>query len=81
MMHARRQARDYERLIQHSEALITGAAITLMTRHLARKRATPSWSRKPPEHFTVDDSQPVRGASSVLPAGPRPGYALPAVGL
>lgn len=47
MMHARRHARDYERLIQHSEALITWAAITLMTRCLARKGATPSWPRKP----------------------------------
>ncbi len=35
MMHARRHARDYERLIQHSETLITWAAITLMTRRLA----------------------------------------------
>lgn len=59
MMHARRHARDYERLIQHSETLITWAAITLMTRRLARKGATPSWPRKPPEHFTVDDRQPV----------------------
>lgn len=46
MMHARRDARDYERLIQHSETLITWAAITLMTRRLARKGATPSWPRK-----------------------------------
>ena len=47
MMNARRHARDYERLIQHSETLITWAAITLMTRRLARKGATPSWPRKP----------------------------------
>ncbi|MBX9399622.1 IS5 family transposase [Streptomyces sp. TRM72054] len=47
MMHARRHARDYERLIQHSETLITWAAITLMTRRLARKGTTPSWPRKP----------------------------------
>jgi transposase len=33
-LHARRHARDYERLPQHSEALITWAAITLMTRRL-----------------------------------------------
>jgi hypothetical protein len=51
MMHARRHARDYERLIQHSETVITWAAITLMTRRLARKGATPSWPRKP---ATVD---------------------------
>ena len=36
MMHARRHARDYERLIQHSETLITWAAITLMTRSISR---------------------------------------------
>jgi hypothetical protein len=47
MMRARRHARDYERLVQHSEALITWAAITLMTRRLAQKGATPSWPRKP----------------------------------
>ncbi|HWU08981.1 MAG TPA: IS5 family transposase [Streptomyces sp.] len=39
MMHARRHARDYERLVQHSETLITWAAITLMTRRLTSKRA------------------------------------------
>lgn len=42
MMHARRHARDYERLIQHSETLITWAAITLMTRRLARKGVAPA---------------------------------------
>ncbi len=36
MMHARRHARDYERLVQHSETLITWAAVTLMTRRLTR---------------------------------------------
>lgn len=36
LMHARRHARDNERLVQHSEALITWAAITLMTRRLSR---------------------------------------------
>ncbi|ROQ72524.1 transposase [Streptomyces sp. CEV 2-1] len=46
MMNARRHARDYERLIQHSETLITWAAITVMTRRLARRGATPSWPRK-----------------------------------
>lgn len=45
MMNARRHARDYERLIQHSETLITWAAITLMTRRLTRAGAT--WSKKP----------------------------------
>jgi hypothetical protein len=47
IMRARRHARDYERLIQHSETLITWAAITLMPRRLARKGATPGWTRKP----------------------------------
>jgi hypothetical protein len=37
MMHARRHARDYERLVQHSETLITWAAITLMPRRLTRR--------------------------------------------
>jgi transposase len=51
MMHARRHARDYERLVQHSETLITWAAITLMTKRLARKGPT-TWSKKP--KFTAD---------------------------
>lgn len=46
MMHARRHARDYERLIQHSETLITWVAITLMTRRLGRKGTTPSWPKE-----------------------------------
>ncbi|MFE7931791.1 transposase [Streptomyces sp. NPDC057456] len=37
VMHARRHPRDYERLIQHSESLITWAAITLMTRRITRR--------------------------------------------
>ncbi len=36
IMHARRHARDYERLIQHSESLITWAA-TLMTRRITHR--------------------------------------------
>lgn len=38
MMNARPHARDYERLVQHSEALITWAAITLMTRRITQKK-------------------------------------------
>lgn len=38
MMHARRHARDYERLVQHSESLSTWAAITLMTRRITRSK-------------------------------------------
>lgn len=41
IMRARRNARDYERLASHSEAHITWAAITLMTRRLARAGASP----------------------------------------
>lgn len=37
IMRARRHARDDERLIQHSESLITWAAITLMTRRITRR--------------------------------------------
>ncbi|QKW17878.1 transposase [Kitasatospora sp. NA04385] len=36
VMHARRHARDCERLIQHSESLIIWAATTLMTRCITR---------------------------------------------
>ena len=36
LSHARRLVRDYERLPEHSEALLTWAAITLMTRRLAK---------------------------------------------
>jgi transposase len=36
MMKARRHARDYERLVQHSETLITWAAITLLNRRMTR---------------------------------------------
>jgi hypothetical protein len=39
IMHARPHARDYERLIQHSESLITLAAITLMTRRITRRQS------------------------------------------
>ncbi len=44
-MHARRHARDYERLVQHSETLITWAAITFMTRCLARRKNHPAERR------------------------------------
>jgi transposase len=39
LMRARRNARDYERLPEHSEAHITWANITLMTRRLARSKS------------------------------------------
>ncbi|KUN37962.1 transposase [Streptomyces olivochromogenes] len=37
IMHVRRHTRDYERLVQHSESLVTRAAITLMTRRITRR--------------------------------------------
>ncbi|MFC7842988.1 hypothetical protein [Streptomyces sp. NPDC057382] len=36
-MHVRRHARYYERLVQHSELLLTWAAITTQTRRLTRE--------------------------------------------
>jgi hypothetical protein len=45
---ARRNARDYERLPQHSEAHLNWALITMMTRRLTRKSPrTSSWTKKP----------------------------------
>lgn len=47
-MIALRNARDYERLRQHSEAHLNWAFITMMTRRLTRKSPrTDTWSRKP----------------------------------
>jgi hypothetical protein len=40
-MRARRHCRDHERLPEMSEALITWAAITLMTRRLTRRGRHP----------------------------------------
>lgn len=46
-MNARRDARDYERLLQHSEAHLNWALITLMVRRLTRKNPTADgWSKK-----------------------------------
>ncbi|WP_264086287.1 IS5 family transposase [Streptomyces marincola] len=47
LMNARGNVRDYERLPQHSEAHLTWALITLMTRRLTRKGTRPNWSKKP----------------------------------
>lgn len=48
IMNARRNARDYERLPQHSEAHLNWTLITLMTRRLIRKSPRrDSWSKKP----------------------------------
>lgn len=45
---ARRNVRDYKRLPQHSEAHITWAAITLMTRRLTRRGQPPEPTVTPP---------------------------------
>ncbi len=46
IMKGRRNVRDYERLPQHSEAHLTWALITLMTRRLTRKSPQAKWSKK-----------------------------------
>ncbi|AZS76096.1 hypothetical protein DDE74_39255 [Streptomyces lydicus] len=45
-MKARRNVLDYERLPQHSEAHLTWALITLMTRRLIRRGPRKDWSKK-----------------------------------
>ncbi|MFD9721946.1 hypothetical protein [Streptomyces sp. NPDC059076] len=47
-MNARRNARDDERLPQHSEAHLNWALITTMTTRLTRKnRRTSQWTKNP----------------------------------
>lgn len=47
-MNALRNARDYERLPQHSEAHLNWALITVMTRRLTRKNpCADAWIKKP----------------------------------
>ncbi|MFJ2561375.1 MULTISPECIES: hypothetical protein [unclassified Streptomyces] len=47
-MNARRNARDYEPLPQHSEAHLNWALITTMPRRLTRKNLrTSQWTKKP----------------------------------
>lgn len=46
-MNARRNARDYERLPQHSEAHLNCSLITIMSRRLTRKKPAPGWAKKP----------------------------------
>ena len=48
-LHARRNARDYETRPEHSEAMLTLAAITLMTRRLTRQTAYPTSAAPRPE--------------------------------
>ncbi|WP_369174918.1 IS5 family transposase [Streptomyces sp. R28] len=47
IMNARGNARDYERLPQHSEAHLNWSLITLMTRRLTRKKTASGWAKKP----------------------------------
>ncbi len=47
IMKSRRNVRDDERLPQHSEAHLTWALITLMTRRITRKGPHAEWSKKP----------------------------------
>lgn len=46
IMKARRNVLDYERLPQHSEAPLTWALITLMTRRITRSGPRKDWSKK-----------------------------------
>ncbi|MEZ7153986.1 IS5 family transposase [Streptomyces sp. MAD19A] len=46
-MNARRNARDHERLPQHSEAHLNWAPIALMTRRPTRRKPAPGCARKP----------------------------------
>ncbi|NDU72258.1 transposase [Actinomadura sp. DSM 109109] len=48
LLNARRNTIDYERKPVHSEAHLTVAAITLMTRSLTRKRPTRTWDTNRP---------------------------------
>lgn len=62
MMNARRHARDYERLVQHSETLITWAAIAVMTKRLTRTGPT-GWSKKPKAPATPPQASPAGDTS------------------
>ncbi|WP_443064090.1 hypothetical protein [Streptomyces sp. NBC_00376] len=46
-MNARHDAREYERLPQHSEAHLNWALIILMARRPTRKKPAPGWAKKP----------------------------------
>ncbi|MFI6663261.1 hypothetical protein ACIBL8_48260 [Streptomyces sp. NPDC050523] len=60
-MKARRNVRDYERLIAHSEAHLTWTFITLMVRRLTRPPRPPRTSSHPVEPAkTVDRPKPIR---------------------
>lgn len=61
IMRARRNVRDYERLISHSEAHLTWTFITLMTRRLTRPPRPPRSQPHPVEPATTTDKpKPIR---------------------
>jgi hypothetical protein len=60
IMRARRNVRDYERLISHSEAHLTWTFITLMTRRLTRPPRPPRAAPHPVEPVTVGKPRPIR---------------------
>ncbi|MGW7017699.1 transposase [Streptomyces sp. NPDC054951] len=61
IMRARRNVRDYERLISHSEAHLTWAFITLMVRRLTRPPRPPRAAPHPVEPVkTADIPKPIR---------------------
>lgn len=61
IMRARRNVRDYERLISHSEAHITWTFITLMVRRLTQPPRPPRSSPHPVEPVrAADKTKPIR---------------------
>ncbi|KOT91829.1 transposase [Streptomyces sp. NRRL F-5755] len=53
ILRARRHCRDHERLPEMSEALITWACITLMTRRLTRRTSRPAERRDAPHGYVM----------------------------
>ncbi|MEU8975611.1 transposase [Streptomyces monashensis] len=61
IMRARRNVRDYERLVSHSEAHITWTFITLMVRRLTRPPRPPRTEPHPVEPVKADGkAKPIR---------------------
>ncbi|MFI1683149.1 hypothetical protein [Streptomyces sp. NPDC020607] len=60
IMRARRNVRDYERLISHSEAPLTWTMITLMVRRLTRPPKPPRSEPHPVERETAVQPKPIR---------------------
>ncbi|MFH8350554.1 IS5 family transposase [Streptomyces sp. NPDC018045] len=67
IMNARRLVRDHERLPQHSEAHITWAAITLMTRRLTQPPAR-AFGPAPPGASAPARRAPSRSAQGTVPS-------------